>query len=242
MLQKSEYSTKDEKIIKYLPLVENIVDKMAINPRQGMEREDYITLGIIGLMEALDKFNPSLNISFEHYAKWRIKGAIYDELRKTGSISRSRMDKLNAMYKAKRLLQQELMREPADQEICSYMNISNKELQNIYETAYHLSYTFLEETLFVKDEEYTIKEMLQDKNAVDPQTIMEKEELKTQLTESINQLSEKEQIVLDLYYKQELTLKEIAAVLEVSISRVSQIHGKIILKLRSLLEAMQGES
>ncbi len=237
MQQDHIYPTKDEnQIMQYLPLVERIVDKININSRQGLEREDYINLGIIGLMEAMDKYNPSLNASFEHYAKWRIKGAIYDELRKNGSISRSRMDKLNEMYKIRSLLQQELMREPSDQEICSYMDIDIRELQIIYETAYYLSYTFLEETLFVNDDEYSLKELIEDKTAIDPSGKILEEELKDQLVCAIDHLTEKEQIVLDLYYNKELPLKEIAAILDVSISRVSQIHGKTIIKLRNLME------
>ncbi len=237
MIQNNKYATKDEnRIIQYLPLVERIVDKIVINTRQGLEREDYITLGIIGLMEAMDKFDPSLNITFEYYAKWRIKGAIYDELRKNGIISRSRMDKLNEMYQAKTLLQQELLREPSDIELCKYMDIGNKELQGIYETAYYLSYTSLEETLFVKEDEYSLKEFVQDKHAVDPQRNLIEEDLKGQLVAAIDLLTNKEQIVLDLYYNKELPLKEIAAVLDVSISRVSQIHGKTVIKLRKLLE------
>ncbi len=237
----NDYSIKDEKqIIKYLPLVQSIVDKMIINFRQGMERDDYITLGVIGLMEALDKYNPSLNVSFEHYAKWRIKGAIYDELRKSGSISRNRMDKLNQMYKAKTHLQQELMREPTDQDICEYLEISIKELHGIYETAHYLSYTFLEETLVIKDDEYTLMELIEDKEAISPQEKMEEEELKMQLSQSIEKLSEKEQIILNLYYKEELPLKEIALVLDVSISRVSQIHGKLLLKLRNIMQNSKG--
>lgn len=235
-----EYCEKDEtQIIKYLPLVENIVDRMVINNRQGMERDDYITLGVIGLMEALEKFNPSLNVSFEHYAKWRIKGAIYDELRKSGSISRSRMDKLNEMYQAKTILQQELMKEPDDTEICKYMGISMKELHSIYETVHYLSYSFLEETLFIKDDEYTLMELIEDKDAISPEKNVEDGELKSQLIRVIDQLTEKEKIVLDLYYNKELPLKEISAVLDVSISRVSQIHGKIIIKLRKLLQASE---
>ncbi|MCG8484358.1 MAG: FliA/WhiG family RNA polymerase sigma factor [Clostridia bacterium] len=237
----NDYSIKDEKqIIKYLPLVQSIVDKMIINFRQGMERDDYITLGVIGLMEALDKYNPSLNVSFEHYAKWRIKGAIYDELRKSGSISRNRMDKLNQMYKAKTHLQQELMREPTDQDICEYLEINIKELHGIYETAHYLSYTFLEETLVIKDDEYTLMELIEDKEAISPQEKMEEEELKMQLSQSIEKLSEKEQIILNLYYKEELPLKEIALVLDVSISRVSQIHGKLLLKLRNIMQNSKG--
>lgn len=234
---------KDEKqIIKYLPLVQSIVDKMNINFRQGMERDDYITLGVIGLMEALDKFNPSLNVSFEHYAKWRIKGAIYDELRKSGSISRNRMDKLNQMYQAKNYLQQELMREPTDEDVCKYMDISMKDLHAIYETAHFLSYTFLEETLVIKDDEYTLIELIEDKEAINPQEKIESEDLNRLLAHSIEKLSEKEQIILNLYYKEELPLKEIALILDVSISRVSQIHGKILLKLRYIMQNNKGES
>lgn len=231
------YDAKEEKkIIEYMPLVENIVDRMQINSRQGLSREDYIALGLIGLMEAFDKFDTSLNIPFKHYAKWRIKGAIYDELRKNGTISRSSMDKLNRMYQVKEKLQQNLLREPSDYEVAECMGINVEELGLIYESSYHLSYSYLEGTLFSGDEEFSIMDVIEDNKAIDPQKRLDDDENKSQLIHAIQCLSEKEQILLNLYYKEELKLKEIALILDISISRVSQIHGKVLLKLRNLLQ------
>jgi len=228
-------ANEEKKIIEYIPLVENIVDRMQINPRQGLSREDYIALGLIGLMEAFDKFDPSQNIPFKHYAKWRIKGAIYDELRKNGTLSRGSMDKLNRMYQVKEKLQQDLLREPSDYEIAEYMGIDVAELGFIYETSHHLSYSYLEGTLFSGDEEFSMMDVIEDPKAVDPQESLLDAENKDQLMRAIRCLSKKEQILLNLYYKEELKLKEIALILNISISRVSQIHGKILLKLRQML-------
>lgn len=240
-MQQNSYKARDEgQILKYLPLVENIVDRMIINSRQSMEKDDYVAMGIIGLIDALDKYDPSHNIPFEHYAKWRIKGAIYDELRKNGNISRNRMDKLNAMYEAKSLLQQQLLREPTDAEISDYLKIDLEELHAIYETIHYLSQSFLEETLFVNDDECTLAEIIADDRAPNPEKIMDDSEMKAELAEAIEHLSEREKILLSLYYKEELPLKAIAEILNISISRVSQIHGKILLKLRELLTKSQG--
>lgn len=239
MPQQNTYIARDEnQILKYLPLVENIVDRMIINNRQSLEKDDYIMLGTIGLIDALDKFDPSHNIPFEHYAKWRIRGAIYDELRKNGSISRSRMDKLNAMYEAKSMLQQQLLREPTDLEISEHLNINIEELHSIYETIHYLSQSFLEETLFVNDDECTLAEIIADDRAPNPQEILDNSERKAELVRAIDYLSEREKILLNLYYKEEIPLKAIAEILEISISRVSQIHGKILLKLREFLKEL----
>ncbi len=234
-------SSKDEsKILKYIYIVESVVNKMAINVRQGLERDDYISIGVIGLMDALDKFDESQNIPFEKYARWRIKGTIYDELRKNGVISRSRMDKLDAMYSAKSALQQELLREPTDIEVAAYLEIDVANLHSLYETVHYLSQSYLEETLFLNDDEYSLIDLVEDKKAENPQLKLEDDELKGDLVTAIDMLNDREKIILDLYYTKELPLKEISEILEISISRVSQIHGKCLLKLRKNITEING--
>lgn len=218
-----------------MPIVESVVNKVAINARQGLERDDYISIGVIGLMDALEKYDESQNIPFEKYARWRIRGTIYDELRKNGVISRSRMDKLDSMYAARATLQQELLREPTDVEISAYLEIDVADLHSLYETVHYLSQSYLEETLFLNDDEYSLIELIEDRKAENPQLILEEAETKEDLVKAIDTLSEREKIILDLYYTKELPLKEISQILEISISRVSQIHGKCLLKLRKTM-------
>lgn len=229
-------SRDESKILKYMPIVESIVNKMSINARQGLDRDDYISIGVIGLMDALDKYDESHNIPFEKYARWRIKGAIYDELRKNGIISRGRMDKLDTMYSAKAALQQKLLREPTDMEISRYLRIDIAELHSLYETIHYLSQSYLEETLFLNDDEYSLIELIEDKKAENPQARIEEEETKQDLVRALDTLSERERIILDMYYAKELPLKEISEILEISISRVSQIHGKSLIKLRKTIQ------
>ncbi len=237
MINKYGYGQVEEnQLLDYLPLVEDVVDKIKINTRQGMDRDDYISLGVIGLIDAFNKFDQSKNVPFKHYAKWRIKGAIYDELRKNGTVSRSKIDKLNKVYKAKQLLQQQLQKEPSDEEVCVFLGITMEELSDSYVVAHFLSTTFLDETLFSSDqEEFVLLDFIENDKSPNPVLEVENEEKSNALVKAIDLLSEREKIILNLYYYEELHLKEIAEVLDVSISRVSQIHGKLLMKLRSNL-------
>ena len=237
MVNKKGYSQIDEsQLLNYLPLVDAIVDKIKINSRQGMDRDDYVSLGVIGLIDAFKKFDASKKVPFKHYAKWRIKGAIYDELRKNGTVSRSKIDKLNKVYKAKQLLQQQLQKEPTDEEVCVFLGITMDELSSSYIVAHFLATTFLDETLFSSEnEEFVLLDFIKDEKSPNPVKEVETEEKLNLLTGAIDTLSEREKIILNLYYNEELHLKDIAEILKISISRVSQIHGKLLIKLKHKL-------
>ncbi|MBK5251291.1 MAG: FliA/WhiG family RNA polymerase sigma factor [Peptostreptococcaceae bacterium] len=241
MMEQLAYGRTEEDILRYLPLVKKVVDRIGTNNKQNMEREDLIHIGIIGLMDAFSRYDASKNTPFEHYAKWRIRGTILDELRKNGLISRDRMSKVNRLYEAVKILQQRQMREPTDKEICEYLGIDVHQLDAIHHTVHFLSQYSLEGTLFVADQkDYSLKDILVDENAENPIETLEADERSLLLAEAIEGLKERERFILNLYYYEELPLKDIAVLLGVSLSRVSQIHGKILLKMRGYLSEEGG--
>lgn len=230
-----ELSLEDE-IVKYLPLVERVVGRIKIKSLD-YEKGDLFNIGVIGLMDALKKFDASKKVPFESYATIRIRGAVFDEVRKNGKISRYRMGQLNEYYKAKQYLEQEKKREVSDSEICQYLKINQHQLNDIYDSLNHLASVSLEATLFHQDDGgLTIEDTLQNESLPNTDDRLVENERKQALQDSIETLAEREQIILNLYYKEELTLKEIAEILGISIARVSQIHGKIIGKLKLKIE------
>ncbi|AQP54577.1 FliA/WhiG family RNA polymerase sigma factor [Vagococcus penaei] len=226
----------EEEIIRYLPLVRRVVNRITIKNKE-YEQDDLFNIGVIGLMDALKKFDASKQVPFESYARIRIKGAIIDEVRKTSKVSRSRMDQLNLYYQAKEKLESEYQKEATDQQICREMGISAKQLSVIYDTLHHLANISLEDTLFNNQGDATeLKDMIQDESLVSADDKLFLAEAKESLSHAISTLKERDQLILNLYYVEELTLKEIAEVLEISVPRVSQLHGKIISQLKQLME------
>lgn len=226
----------NDMVLKHLPLVSRIVGRIDTFS-SSLDKDDLFSIGVIGLIDAIKKYDPSKSVPFEAYASMRIKGTVIDELRKSGVVSRERINKLNQYNKIKEILEQKLMRKPDDNEICKEMGINEKELTKIFETVHYLSAISFEATLFNKDGgETSISDMIQDYSTESPEEDYIKTERKKMLQNAIEKLNAREKTILNLYYVEELTLKEIAYVLDISIPRVSQIHGKIILKLRALMK------
>lgn len=231
----------NEEILKYIPLVERAARNVKVKSHE-YELEDLVSIGFIGLMDAMERFDSGKNVPFENYAYIRIKGSIIDEVRKNGKVPRSQIQKLNAYYNAKEQLEAELKRTPTEQEICIKLDITQKQLRGIHQTVLALSNISLNELLFKEDSEGLSRiDLIEDDNLVSSEDMMLQEEEEVYLHEAIKKLTEREQLVLQLYYKEELQLKEIAKILDVSVPRVSQINSKAILKLREyILKAMQG--
>lgn len=226
----------EEEIIKNLSVVERVVNRIKIRSTD-YDRDDLFNIGVIGLMDALKKFDATKKVPFESYAAIRVRGAIFDEVRKHGRISRYRMAQLNELYEAKRQLEQEHDGEVTDARICKKLNINQSQLNELYDSLNYLASVSLEATLFNQDDNgMTIEDTVQDHSAPNVEETLLEDERKQALESSIALLTEREQIILNLYYKEELTLKEISEVLGVSIARVSQIHGKIISKLKLTIE------
>ncbi len=221
-----------EKIIKrYLPLVRYVVGRMVVSPPPGLDYEDLLSFGVIGLLHAVEKFEPARGFVFQTYAVPRIRGAILDELRKYDWISRTGREKLQKLEHAmEHLLQQhghvedDKLREELDMDEASY-----RELLEISERSFVVS---LDETFSYGEGEVDRGDLLADTASLQDE-VMERREEYEWLYQALQELSEREQLVLSLYYAEGLTLKEIGAVLGVTESRVSQIHGKALMILRT---------
>ncbi|NLY45182.1 MAG: FliA/WhiG family RNA polymerase sigma factor [Tissierella sp.] len=229
------YSEHENLIIKHLPLVKRLVSKMDVG--YNYELDDLINIGVIGLMDAIKKYDKDKNVPFEAYATLRIRGAVLDELRRAGPVSRDRITKLNQYYEAKEELERKHLRSADEDEIIEELGIDKKELSKIHQTVHYLSNISLETTIFSSDgSDMYLKDIIEDNNVEGPEDILIQKERKSMLKKAITLLDEREQIILNLYYVEELTLKEIAYILDISTPRVSQIHGRILIKLRGLLE------
>lgn len=230
-----ELSDQDNLVIKYLPLVKKVVSRID-SKNSTYDLEDLVSIGVIGLMDAIKRYDYKKKVPFEAYASLRIRGAVIDELRKAGPVSRSRIDKLNQYYIAKEKLENQLMRTPSESEICKELSIDNKDLSNIHETVHYLANISLESIVFSKEGNDTeLIDLIQDEDSVSPEEHYTNKEKKEMLIKAINSLDDREKTILNLYYVEELSMKEIAYILDISIPRVSQIHGKILIKLRDFL-------
>lgn len=226
----------EHEIVKYLPFVKRVVSRIEIKSTD-YDKDDLFNIGVIGLMDALKKFDVSKKVSFESYAYIRIRGAIIDEIRKTSRVSRTRMGHLDKFYKAKEKIETENMTEASDLQICEELGINSKQLSKIHETVHYLANISLEDTIFTtQGESLELKDIVEDTHTIPIDEILLDDEKKLALRKSVERLPEREQIILNLYYVEELTLKEIAEVLDISIPRVSQLHGKILIKLKKLIE------
>lgn len=228
---------RDNQIIKYLPLVKKVVGRIDVRG-SDYDQDDLFSIGVIGLMDAIEKFDHSKNVPFEAYANLRIRGSIIDELRKTGRVSRDKIDKLNQYYNAKETLENKLLRTPEEWEICKELGIDDKQLSKIHETVHFLSTISLESSIFSNvDNDIQLMDTVKDYNTKTPEEEIIDNEQRKLLAEAISKLDERERIILNLYYNEELSLKEIAYILDISIPRVSQLHGKILLKLRGMISS-----
>lgn len=235
-----QFDEREEMIIKYIPYVKYIASRMVSGKPPGVEFEDLVSFGILGLIDAIEKFDTSKGLKFETYATLRIRGAIIDELRKISWIPKSAFSKLSALNSSREVLENKLNREPTDAEIAAYMNISVEDVRNIQTYVNYVSVVSLDEVFFKSNEDdLQFKNIVEDENSPQPDKILEENEKYDVLKQAIELLTEKDKIVLNLYYYEKLTLKEIGKVLSISESRVSQLHSRAIVRLRENLKKLK---
>lgn len=223
-------------IEEYLPLVNRVVSQLNIKESSTIDRDDLISIGVMGLLDASHKYNAQKNASFATYARLRIRGAIIDELRRLGILSRQRMTEVKQYYQKRAELTQQLLQEPTDAQICEYMEISQEELAKIYLNLHYLSVVSLDQTVYSSEEQdISLLETIADQ---DDSILMKLEhrDQSDELAKAIETLNEREQYILQFYYVEELSLSEMSEILNLSISRISQLHGKIIGKLQEKLK------
>ncbi len=190
-------------------------------------------------MDAINKYDDTKGMKFSTYAAIRINGSIIDEIRKNSPISKRAIDKLNRYNKVVEELQNKLYREPKDIEVAERMEISLKELTDIQGYVNYISMMSLETILFGDDEEMSLINSIEDTKSPSPQKSLEEKEMLEYLRRGLDNLKERDRLILNLYYFEKLTLKQVGTVLEVSESRVCQLHSRAILNLRKEIEKLQ---
>lgn len=230
-------AVRDTFVKQYAPLVKYVAGKVAVGMPHNIEFDDLVGYGVFGLFDAIEKFDPDKHVKFKTYAVTRIRGAIFDELRSIDWVPRSVRQKSREVEDAVHRLEASLGRHVSDNEIANEMGLN---IQDYQKTILKISGTSI---LSLNDVWYTgedndkvsIVDSIESPQGLNPDIIVEKDEIKRVIIEAINELPEKEKKVLVLYYYEDLTLKEIGKVLEVTESRVSQLHTKAIMRLRAKL-------
>jgi RNA polymerase sigma factor for flagellar operon FliA len=234
-LDKNGSSYRDQLITEYLPYVKRIVHRIAVHLPSTIDIDDLMNVGVIGLIQAVDRYDPGRDNKFMTYAVFRIKGAVLSELRSRDFLSRSNRRKIRDLETACLKLEQKLGREVDDEEVAKDLGIG---VEQVYKTKQMSSISFIsfEELGFSsRDEKEKLLNYLVD-NDDDALTLTRLKELKEAVARAIEQLPEKEKLVISLYYLEELTMKEAGKVLDITESRVSQIHSQAILRLRAKLK------
>ncbi len=235
---------RERLILHYSPLVKYVAGRVGVGLPPNIEQADLVSYGIFGLIDAIEKFDLERSIKFETYAISRIRGAIIDELRSIDWIPRSVRYKAREVEKAYAKLEAELHRTPTEPEVAKELGISLTELHGIFSQVSFVNVVALDELLSVggeKGDKLSLVDTLEDPKAEDPVLAFEGEETKYLLAKAINQLPEREKIVVTLYYYEGLTLAEIGKVLGVTESRICQMHTKAVLQLRGKLAEPPGD-
>jgi len=229
---------RDRLILTYAPLVKYVAGRLGSGLPAHVDEGDLVSYGLLGLMGAIERFDPTREIKFETYAITRIKGQIIDELRAMDWVPRSVRARARDIERAIAELEKKLERAPTDEEIADKLGITGEELEDSLTDIGRSSIAALDELWTVSGsdgDQVALIDTLEDDDAPDPQTSLSATEQKEALAEAIALLPDREKLVVTLYYYEELTLREIGEVLSVTESRVSQLHTKAILRLKAHL-------
>jgi RNA polymerase sigma factor for flagellar operon FliA len=229
---------KDKLLVEYAHIVKYTAQRLAVNLPPSVDRDDLYGAGILGLIKAVDTFDPDRGFKFETFAGHKIRGAILDELRALDWVPRSVRQKSRDLQKVFTKLENRFGRSPYDDEVCEELGVSMEEYEQILSDVTPTTIVSLDETLpgyFSDAKEIKLIDQVEDQDSVDPQTELGADETKAILKEAISELPENERLVVALYHYDEMTLKEIGEVMGLTESRVSQIHSKAMMKLRARL-------
>lgn len=232
----SSQKAREQLILHYLPLVKYISHRMAINLPSHIMIEDIINDGLLGLIQSIDGFNINRGIDFKTYATFRIRGAILDALRAFDWAPRSLRKKARAIERAFASIESQTGRPATSIEIANYLNIDIKDLEKLLRKIQGLAIMSLDDFISNKSEGTTLIDIFNDKNQILPENSIEKKELVETLGSFIQELPDKEKLVITLYYYEELNLKEIAHIMELSESRISQLHTKAIFRIKGKMK------
>ncbi|MFZ0092105.1 MAG: RNA polymerase sigma factor WhiG [Solirubrobacteraceae bacterium] len=229
---------RERLVVAYSPLVKYVAGRMGSGLPAHVEESDLISYGLGGLISAIDRFDLSREIKFETYAITRIRGAVIDELRTLDWVPRSVRARAREFERVNMKLEARFQRAPTDEEMADELDISVDELQETLLRISNSTIVALDEMWNVSDgggDQISLLDTLPDRRAPDPERLVDESELRERIATAISALPEREKLVVALYYYENLTLREIGEVLGVTESRVSQLHTKAVLRLRSKL-------
>jgi len=229
---------RERLVIAYSPLVKYVAGRMASGLPAHVEEADLISYGLVGLINAIERFEVEREIKFETYAITRIKGSIIDELRSLDWVPRSVRARAREIERANAKLEHQLQRAPTDEEMAAELKMGVDEFQDALVQISNSTIAALDELWSVSDssgDAVSLLDTLTDESAPDPAAVMDQTDLKDRVADAIARLPEREKLVVALYYYENLTLREIGEVLGVTESRVSQLHTKAVLRLRGRL-------
>jgi len=230
---------RERLVVAYSPLVKYVSGRMASGLPAHVEEADLISYGLGGLISAIERFELEREIKFETYAITRIKGAIIDELRSLDWVPRSVRARARAIERANAKLEHKLQRAPTDDEMARELEMTVGDFQDALLQISNSTIAALDELWTVSDasgDQVSLLDTLKDPDALDTQEELDASELKDRLADAISALPEREKLVIALYYYENLTLREIGEVLGVTESRISQLHTKAVLRLKSRLQ------
>ncbi|MBB6452899.1 RNA polymerase sigma factor for flagellar operon FliA [Salirhabdus euzebyi] len=229
----------NELVVQYMPLVDYHVNRISAHLPKNVSKQEIKSLGFIGLVDALEKFDSKRDLKFDTYASFRIRGAIIDGLRKEDWLPRTVRDRAKQIEVIAEKLEQELKREPTSSEIAEELGLTNKEVEETIKDSLFATPLSIEEKINDDDDRKDgIGYILPDEKARTPEHQLLQKEKMEDLAEAIKQLNDKEQLVISLFYQEELTLTEIGEVMELSTSRISQIHSRAVFKLKKVLSSL----
>jgi RNA polymerase sigma factor FliA len=241
-IETREQKIREELITEYASLVRFVVGRLGIPPTSLLEIDDLVSYGMIGLINAVDRFDLARGVPFEAFATPRIRGAVIDHLRSLNWQPRSAVSRIRQVEAALASVEQRMGRPAKEEEVASELGVS---VERYRQTLLDSSTTVLSLDVpissFHDDEMSPLKDLLEDEDAPGPAEEAERQEMALALSGAIDQLPEREQLLLALYYQEELTMKEISKVMSVSESRVCQLHMQAIMRLRGVLHAQRSE-
>lgn len=234
-LDKDDHSLRNQIIAEYLPYVNRIVNRIATHLPPSVEVDDLINVGIIGLIQAIERYDPTRDNKFMTYAVFRIKGAVLSELRSRDFLGRTTRKKIRHLEKTYLKMEQKLGRRVKDDELAKEMDMDLEQLYNVKRMS-SISFISFEEIGYSnKEEKEHFLNHIMFNEGDDALSMTTIKEIKATLAKHIEQLPEKERLVVSMYYSDEMTMKEIGKVLDITESRVSQIHTQAVIRLRAKL-------
>ena len=230
---KSNKSVRDTLIVQYIYLIRYVVGRVKVTLPATISIEDIAGYGVEGLINAVERYSPQKNTRFETYALIRIRGAILDRIRAQDFLPRSVREKIKDIKSAQEHLKQELGRMPTTTEVANYLDMEPEKVSQLLSE--DTTMTSLYDKRGNTEDSVEIIDTIQDENKLNPQEKAEEQNVKQELEKALRRLPERERIIMVLYYQENMTLKEIGATINMSESRVCQIHAQAIMKLKNIL-------